>query len=104
MQLIGARVIVLCPSASYGLQWKSGYLRAASEPVLELVHLLRPDMQVRGGGRKGKGGGSRGACVGDIQHTHRVVPSLRKWKLGPCSANLTSGMCVRACVYTYAHT
>lgn len=63
MQLIGARVIVLCPSASYGLQWKSGYLRAASEPVLELVHLLRPDMQVRGGGRKGKGGGeSRGVC------------------------------------------
>ena len=49
MQLIGARLIVLCPSASYGLQWKAGYLRAASEPVLELVHLLRPDIQVRGG-------------------------------------------------------
>ncbi len=50
MQLIGARLIVLCPSASYGLQWKAGYLRAASEPVLELVHLLRPDIQVRGDG------------------------------------------------------
>lgn len=48
MQLIGARLIVLCPSASYGLQWKSGYLRASSEPVRELVHLLRPDIQVRG--------------------------------------------------------
>ena len=47
MQLIGARLIVLCPSASYGLQWKSGYLRASSEPVRELVHLLRPDIQVR---------------------------------------------------------
>ena len=50
MQLIGARLIVLCPSESYGLQWKAGYLRAASEPVLELVHLLRPDIQVRGDG------------------------------------------------------
>lgn len=68
MHLIGARLIVLCPSASYGLQWKSGYLRAASEPVLELVHLLRPDIQVRWSeGSEGEGVREfHRAWVGDI--------------------------------------